>query len=203
MSSPTTTPAPAASTPHAIARLTHAAHFAGRAHKDQQRKGIDAEPYVNHLLEVAELVAHAEVPGDVEVVIAALLHDTVEDVGVTEGQLVAEFGARVAALVMAVTDDKSLPKDRRKWLQIEHAPHLPRDAKLIKLADKTSNLRALVRTPPAGWTRKRLHHYVQWAKAVVDACGPVDPRLERLFAEAHAIAATTYGRVDGEREEIP
>lgn len=196
MSSPTTTP-------HAIARLTQAAHFAARAHKDQQRKGIDAEPYVNHLLEVAELVAHAEHPGDVEVVIAALLHDTVEDVGVTEAQLVAEFGPRIAGLVMAVTDDKSLPKDRRKWLQIEHAPSLSRDAKLIKLADKTSNLRALVRTPPAGWTRERLHHYVVWSKAVVEACGPVDPVLERHFAEAHAIADAAYGRVDGEREDIP
>ena len=191
------------SAPHAIARLTQAAHFAARAHKDQQRKGIDAEPYVNHLLEVAELVAHAEVPGDIEVVIAALLHDTVEDVGVTEAQLVAAFGERVARLVLLVTDDKSLAKDRRKWLQIEHAPGLPRDAKLIKLADKTSNLRALVRTPPQGWTRERLHHYVVWAKAVVDACGPVDPVLERLFAEAHAVADATYGRVDGEREDIP
>lgn len=199
MSSPTTTPR----TPHAIARLTHAAHFAARVHKDQQRKGIDAEPYVNHLLEVAELVAHAEVPGDVEVVMAALLHDCVEDVGVTEAQLVAEFGERVAGLVMAVTDDKSLPKDTRKWLQIEHAPGLSRDAKLIKLADKISNLRALLRTPPAGWTRERLDLYVRWAKAVVDACGPVDPVLERLFTETHAVAATTFGRVDGEREDIP
>jgi len=190
-------------TPHAIARLTQAAHFAARAHKDQQRKGIDAEPYVNHLLEVAELVAHAEIPGDIEVVIAALLHDTIEDVGVTEAQLIEAFGARVAGLVLAVTDDKSLPKDRRKWLQIEHAPQLSRDAKLIKLADKTSNLRALVRTPPVGWTRERLHHYVVWAKAVVDACGTVDARLERLFAEAHAVAETTYGRIDGERDEIP
>ncbi len=189
--------------PHAIARLSHAAHFAARAHKAQQRKGIDAEPYVNHLLEVAELVAHAEIPGAVEVVIAALLHDTVEDTTVTEAELVTEFGARVASLVLAVTDDKSLSKDRRKWLQIEHAPGLPHDAKLIKLADKTSNLRALVRTPPSGWSPERLHHYVVWAKAVVDACGPVDPTLERLFTEAHAAAETAYGRVDGERQDIP
>ncbi|MDK9695221.1 MAG: HD domain-containing protein [Siculibacillus sp.] len=203
MSSPPTTPVPHIATPHAIARLMHAAHFAGRAHKNQQRKGIDAEPYVNHLLEVAELVAAAETPGDVEVVSAALLHDCVEDVGVTEAQLVAEFGERVASLVMAVTDDKSLSKDRRKWLQIEHAPHLPRDAKLIKIADKTSNLRALVRTPPTGWTRERLHHYVVWARAVVDACGPVDPVLERLFDEAHALAEATYGRVDADRDDIP
>lgn len=193
MSTPTTTPATAVRTPHAVARLTRAAHFAARAHKDQRRKGADAEPYVDHLLEVAELVAHAEVPGDVEVVIAALLHDAVEDVGVTEADLVAAFGARVAHLVMLVTDDKALPKEERKRLQVEHAPHLPRDAKLIKLADKISNLRALVRSPPAGWSAERRAHYVVWAKAVVDACGPVDPELERRFAEAHALAEAACG----------
>lgn len=202
MSSRPTTPAHE-TVPHAIARLSHAAHFAAHAHKAQQRKGIDAEPYVNHLLEVAELVAHAKTPGDVEVVIAALLHDTVEDTTVTEADLVAAFGARVASLVMAVTDDKSLSKEERKRLQILHAPGLSRDAKLIKLADKISNLRALVRTPPAGWTRERLADYVVWAQAVVDACGPVDPTLERLFTEAHAVAEATHGRVDGEREDIP
>ena len=176
----------------AVARLSHAAHYAARAHKDQQRKGIDAEPYVNHCLEVAELVAAAEEPGDVEVVIAALLHDTVEDVGVTREDLVRDFGERVASLVLDVTDDKSQPKDVRKWRQIQHAPHLTRDARLIKIADKTSNLRALVRTPPAGWGRERLAGYVIWAMAVVEACGPTDPTLERLFAEAHAVAAAAY-----------
>lgn len=175
-----------------LARLAHAAHWAAAAHKDQQRKGIDAEPYVNHLLEVAELVLHADDPGDVEVAIAALLHDTVEDVGVTEADLVAEFGARVATLVMHVTDDKTQSKDVRKWWQIQHAPGLPRDAKLIKIADKTSNLRALVRTPPKGWDLARLADYVAWAAAVVEACGPVDAGLESVFWEAHAVAAEAY-----------
>lgn len=178
----------------AISRLTFAAHWAAKAHKNQQRKGIDAEPYVNHLLEVAELIALADAPGDVEVVIAGLLHDTVEDVDVTRDDIVAVFGTRVADLVLAVTDDKSLPKDRRKWLQIQHAPGLCRDAKLIKLADKTSNLRALVRTPPAGWSIGRLADYVAWAAAVVEACGPVDGGLERLFWEAHAEAEAAYPR---------
>lgn len=188
MSAPSTSP-----TAHAIARLAHAAHWAALAHKDQQRKGIDAEPYVNHCLEVAELVARADRPGDVEVAIAALLHDTVEDVDVTEADLVAAFGPRVAMLVMCVTDDKSEPKEARKRHQIEHAPGLPRDAKLIKIADKISNLRALVRTPPVGWGRERLADYVVWSRAVVAACGPTDAGLEALFAEAWDVAARAYG----------
>lgn len=175
-----------------LARLAHAAHWAAVAHKDQQRKGIDAEPYVNHCLEVAELVLSADDPSDVEVAIAALLHDTVEDVGVTADELIAIFGARVSELVMHVTDDKTLPKEARKRHQIDHAPHLPRDARLIKIADKTSNLRALVRTPPAGWGPERLADYVVWARAVVDACGPTDARLEAVFAVAHGEAEAMY-----------
>ena len=175
-----------------LARFAHAAHWAAIAHKDQQRKGIDAEPYVNHCLEVAELVLAADDPGDFEVAIAALLHDTVEDVGVTRGQLETIFGSRVADLVMHVTDDKSLSKAARKQHQIDHAPHLPRDARLIKIADKTSNLRALVRTPPVGWGPERLADYVVWAEAVVIACGPTDTELERVFAEAHAAAARVH-----------
>ena len=188
-----TTP-PASPDASAITRLTHAAHWAAKAHKDQQRKGVDAEPYVNHLLEVAELIALADAAVDVEVLIAGLLHDTVEDVDVTRDDIVAVFGTRVADLVLAVTDDKTQSKDRRKWLQIQHAPGLCHDAKLIKLADKTSNLRALVRTPPAGWGLERLADYVVWAAAVVEACGPVDASLERLFWEAHAVAAAAYPR---------
>ena len=196
---------PTSPVPHAIARLSHAAHWAAQAHKDQQRKGIDKEPYVNHLLEVAELVAHADLPGDIEVAIAALLHDTVEDVGVTEAQLLAEFGERITGLVMYVTDDTTLSKERRKAAQIEHAPRLPRDARLIKIADKTSNLRALVRTPPAGWPLARLADYVEWAAAVVLACGPVDAGLERVFWEAYAVAAQAYGvtRPDEKDEALP
>ncbi len=175
-----------------LARFAHAAHWAAIAHKDQQRKGIDAEPYVNHCLEVAELVLAADDPGDFEVAIAALLHDTVEDVGVTRDQLTTIFGSRVADLVMHVTDDKSQSKAARKQHQIDHAPHLPRDARLIKIADKTSNLRALVRTPPAGWGPDRLADYVVWAKAVVLACGPTDVGLEATFEEAHAAAAIAH-----------
>lgn len=191
---PSPAPVSAADIPAAsdLVRLTRAAHWAAVAHKDQQRKGIDAEPYVNHLLEVAELIASADDPGDVEVAIAGLLHDTIEDVAVTEDDIVAAFGTRVATLVMHVTDDKTQSKDVRKWLQIQHAPALPRDAKLIKIADKTSNLRALVRTPPKGWGADRLADYVVWAAAVVEACGPVDAALERVFWEAHALAAEVY-----------
>ena len=128
--------------------LARAYHFAAARHVHQRRKGEAAEPYMNHLTEVAELVAVATRGSDPEVIIAAVLHDTVEDTETTLDDLIAEFGERVAGLVAEVTDDKSLAKQTRKDQQIAHAAHASRGAQIIKLADKTSNLRALATSPP-------------------------------------------------------
>jgi (p)ppGpp synthase/HD superfamily hydrolase len=193
--------------PHAaptsdLARFARAAHYAACAHRFQKRKGIDGEPYVNHCLEVAELVGLAADPGDAEVAIAALLHDTVEDTTLTEDDLVRDFGRRIADLVLAVTDDKTQPDDLRKRRQVAEAPSKPRDARLIRIADKISNLRALIRTPPVGWTAPRLAAYVRWGRQVVDACGPTDPVLEAMFAEAHAAAARVYPPVAADLRSV-
>src|ERR1039458_9038680 len=129
-----------------------AAHFAAQKHAGQRRKGAAAEPYINHLLEVAELVSSALAEPDTNLVIAALLHDTVEDTGVTKEVLVETFGSDVADLVMEVTDDKSLPKAERKRLQILTTPKKSVRAQVIKLADKIANLRSMLFSPPADWS---------------------------------------------------
>src|SRR5580698_3001871 len=124
--------------------ILEAAHFAAEKHAGQRRKGAAGEPYVNHLLEVAQLVSSALPEPDANLVIAALLHDTVEDVGVTKEQLAERFGSDVADLVMEVTDDKSLPKAERKRLQVEEAPKKSVRAQYIKVADKISNMRSVL-----------------------------------------------------------
>jgi (p)ppGpp synthase/HD superfamily hydrolase len=171
-----------------VLRLTHAYRFAAQAHVDEKRKGERGEPYINHLVEVADMVARATDGSDVDLVVAALLHDTVEDTKVTAEDLSREFGARVASLVAEVTDDKSLPQAERKRLQVEHAPHLSRDAQIIKLADKTSNVRDIIASPPIGWSAERRADYVDWARQVVDICRPASPMLAVLFDEAVARA---------------
>jgi (p)ppGpp synthase/HD superfamily hydrolase len=167
-----------------IVRLVRAWRFAADAHTDQKRKGERGEPYVNHLSEVAQLVAEATDGEDPDLVIAAVLHDTVEDTGVTAEDLRREFGARVAGLVCEVTDDKSLPKAERKQLQIDHAPTLSHGAQIIKLADKTSNVRAIVASPPKDWSAERKADYVAWGRKVVDICRPAAPKLAAQFDEA-------------------
>jgi (p)ppGpp synthase/HD superfamily hydrolase len=171
-------------TENPIVALARAYHFAAARHVNQRRKGEAAEPYMNHLTEVAELVAQATCGSDPEVIIAAVLHDTVEDTEATLEELEVHFGQRVAGLVAEVTDDKSLPKQIRKDLQVEHASHASRGAQIIKLADKTSNLRALAFSPPTGWSDERRVEYVDWAGRVVDACRGADRGLAAEFDRA-------------------
>ena len=173
--------------------LTRAADYAARQHTAQRRKGETAEPYINHLTEVAALLAEATGGEDVVLFLGGLLHDTLEDTDTTYEDLVQRFGPEVAQLVAEVTDDKSLRKEERKRLQIEKTPGKSRRAKLLKLADKTSNLRSLVQSPPKGWTEDRLRDYVQWADAVVRSCRGLNAGLEAGFDAAYQEAKARFG----------
>lgn len=176
-----------------VVLLAKAIDFAARKHKDQRRKGAAAEPYVNHPAEVARLVAEATDGNDAVLVLGAVLHDTIEDTETTRQELEIEFGLEVAALVVELTDDKSLPKARRKELQEEHAPHRSLRARMIKLADKTSNLRSLATSPPTDWDERRMREYFDWASRVVAGCRGVNARLEAAFDEAHRTGLAKLG----------
>jgi (p)ppGpp synthase/HD superfamily hydrolase len=168
--------------------VLRAADLAAQWHVHQRRKGAAGEPYINHLLEVSHLVAQATNGSEPNVVIAALLHDAIEDQDVTAETIASEFGQHIVNIVLEVTDDKSLPKDERKRLQIETAPHNSREAKLIKLADKISNVRAIANSPAPDWTAQRKVEYVRWAKDVVAGLRGTSPWLEQQFDEAVASA---------------
>lgn len=166
------------------AQMLRAAVFAARVHATHKRKGASGEPYVNHVLEVAQILAENGAPA--EAILAGLLHDTVEDSDqdpepITPERLVAEFGEAVARIVAEATDDKSLPKETRKALQVKHAPHTSAAAKMLKLADKISNLRAITASPPAGWDHARRVEYVGWAGRVAAGLKGVNPALDALF----------------------
>jgi len=145
------------------------------------------------LLEVASLVTQATDSSEPTVTIAALLHDAIEDQNVKPETIATEFGRTVADIVLEVTDDKSLQKAERKRLQVERAPHKSREAKLIKLADKISNVRAIADSPAPDWTAKRRLDYVQWARYVVAGLRGTSPWLEQQFDEAAARAEASLG----------
>ncbi len=165
--------------------IARALDYAARKHVHQRRKGIAQEPYINHLAEVALLLAEATGGTDANLVVAGLLHDCIEDQGVTREELVELFGKDVADLVTAVTDDKALPKAERKRQQVERAPHKSDRAKMLKIADKTANLRTLAVSPPHGWDAQRTREYYAWAKAVVAGCRGVNAMLEAEFDKAY------------------
>jgi guanosine-3',5'-bis(diphosphate) 3'-pyrophosphohydrolase len=166
--------------------LIAAATFAAHKHRDQRRKGADASPYINHPLAVADVLANEGAVDDVTTLVAALLHDTIEDTQTTADEIAARFGARTAAVVMEVTDDKRLAKDERKRRQILNAARISGRAKLVKLADKICNLRDLVSSPPTDWPLERRREYFDWSRQVVDQLRSVNPRLAALFDKAYA-----------------
>lgn len=177
-----------------LAKLIEAAYFSAKKHREQKRKGNDASPYINHPLEVANLIASVGKVEDVDILIGAILHDTVEDAGVTKEEITELFGATVCGYVLEVTDDKSLPKDKRKQLQIEHAPHLSTGAKLIKLCDKISNIRDVTENPPDDWTMERRLQYVEWGGKVVEGLRGVNENLEKHFDELTEKAKAEIGK---------
>lgn len=178
-----------------LVRLAEAAHLAARAHADQSRKGTRGVPYVNHVLEVADLVAEAGCMP--EEVIAAVLHDVVEDSETTVEELRERFGAEVAELVAGMTDDpqwESLPRRRRKALQAAHMPKAPEGVRRIKIADQCSNLRDIAREPGA-WSAARAAEYIEGAEEVVAACRGVSAALEAAFDAALAEAMQKTGEM--------
>ena len=170
-----------------VVTLLSAISFAAHKHRDQRRKDAAASPYINHPIALAHLLATTGGVDDIVVLQAAILHDTVEDTETTYEELVQRFGGAVADVVAEVTDDKSLPKTRRKELQVEHAPHKSREAALVKLADKTCNLLDVANAPPVGWTLVRRQDYFDWAKKVVDGLPPVNVELKAVFDAAFAL----------------
>jgi (p)ppGpp synthase/HD superfamily hydrolase len=171
--------------------VSEAADLAARRHSGMARKGRGNEPYINHLAEVANLLAIATEGADAELVAAGWLHDTVEDTPTTQQELAEKFGPRVAALVVEVTDDMTLPKDQRRHRQIADAPHKSLGAKLIKIADKISNIRARILPRPTQGERDDLCDYVAFAEKVVAGCFGVNAMLDRTFEETVKLARST------------
>ncbi|MGJ4890483.1 HD domain-containing protein [Bradyrhizobium sp. HKCCYLS3077] len=163
--------------------VSEAAELAARRHAGQQRKGRDEEPYVNHLAEVANILAATTDGEDAELVAAGWLHDTIEDTDTTRDELAQRFGTRVAGFVEEVTDDMTLPKSERRAVQVIAAPAKSAGAKQIKIADKISNIRARIVFEPDLEQQLELMEYVGWAEQVVAGCRGVNARLDALFDE--------------------
>lgn len=166
--------------------LLKALTFAAYKHKDQRRRDVDASPYINHPISLADILCNEAHITDIETICGALLHDTVEDTETTAEELEQVFGKTIRDIVMDVTDDKTLPKAARKQAQIDHAAHISDKAKLIKLADKISNLRDVLNNAPTDWSLERRQQYFDWSCKVIDQVRGSHLELEALFDEIYA-----------------
>jgi guanosine-3',5'-bis(diphosphate) 3'-pyrophosphohydrolase len=165
--------------------LMKALSFAAHKHRDQKRKDQEATPYINHPITVASVLVNEGGITDLDILCAALLHDTVEDTETTPDELIGAFGETIGGIVMEVTDDRTLPKAERKQTQVDHAPHLSIKAKAVKLADKTCNLRDVNNSPPHWWSLERRQEYFDWGKRVIDGLRGNWPELEAAFDEQY------------------
>ena len=167
-----------------IRLVSEAAELAAQRHNGMARKGRGNEPYINHLAEVANLLATATDGADAELVAAGWLHDAIEDTDTAPEELAQRFSARVASLVVECTDDMSLPKAERRRRQVMDAPRKSAGAKLIKIADKISNTGARIQIEPSAEERDDLADYVEWATQVVAGCRGGNAWLDEKFDDA-------------------
>jgi (p)ppGpp synthase/HD superfamily hydrolase len=178
-----------------ILLLTQAMRFAADCHADHRRKGESREPYVNHVIEVAELVAKATEGADINLVAAALLHDILEDTEVSRAALAEKFNTDIADLVHEVTNDGALGKAAQKAAQISSAPGKSGRAKILKLSDKTANLRSILNSPPRDWSVAQKRDYLQHGRKVAEGLAGVNAWLDGEFADT---ARRLMDQIDGE-----
>ena len=159
-----------------------ATQFAALKHCDQRRKD-GKTPYIIHPISVAMILSEIGSIEDPEILSAALLHDTLEDTDTSVHELDKNFGSRVRIIVEELTDNDMLTFSQSKQMQIDNAPYLSKDATLVRIADKISNVSDVIENPPPEWNQKRCNKYVDWAEAVMNNCQKVNQDLENHFFE--------------------
>ncbi len=176
-----------------LGMIFKALRFSAEKHNDQRRRDSKSSPYINHPIQVAETLWNIGGVRDTAVLVAAILHDTIEDTDATPAEIRYEFGEEVLGLVLEVTDDKSLPKEVRKQMQVENSAKKSPKAKLIKLADKICNVYDLVHHPPANWSLSRKQEYLLWSEKVIKGLRGANKPLEAHYDKVLEEGKKTFG----------
>ncbi|HEC60187.1 hypothetical protein LCGC14_1021930 [marine sediment metagenome] len=164
--------------------LIEAINFAAKAHKNQRRKGDGDSPYINHLIEVLSLLSSSAKVTDTNILIAAVLHDILEDTDTSESELIDKFGATVASYVSSVSDDKTMSLAERRDKQLKSILKASDPIKYIKLADHCSNIASI----PPNWNKQRLKEYIQWSHSVAEKCFMVSKALADIYQQRYLLA---------------
>ena len=181
--------------------ILDAAVFAASIHRGQYRKGDTSAPYLEHCLEVAYLLSNLGGIDDETTIVAALLHDTLEEDASKADDIRSRFGDEILEIVKELTDDPALAEAERRKAQVDHAPHLSQRAKAIKLADKISNIRDVIEHRPEGWSDERLAEYIEWGRDVVEGLRGANDKLEERFDEL--VLQDAYANSPSDHSEPP
>ena len=165
-----------------LAKVMDAAVYAAVKHQYQRRAGYGQLPYMNHLLKVTEALIRVGEERDEALLLAAVLHDVLEDTDATHEELAQRFGREAADIVQELTDDMSIPYMERKWLQVEKASQLSEKARKIRIVDKITNIRDIL-TYPLDWPLEKKQNYLSNSIQVVARIRGGNPRLEAWFDE--------------------
>jgi len=169
-----------------IDRFARAMVYACEKHAGATRDdGIT--PYAIHPIRVAENLRRLCGERDENILIAALLHDTIEDAAVSYDDIASKFGVEVAGLVAELSNDNRLPKARRRAAMMDHLHDLSPKAKRIKLADRLDNVTDLIRG--IGTREKRLRYHDETERlldALAGTCEPLESAIREALRELHA-----------------
>jgi guanosine-3',5'-bis(diphosphate) 3'-pyrophosphohydrolase len=184
-----------------ISLMLKALKFAAHKHRHQRRKNGLASPYINHLIAVSEILWEIGEVRDLNTMVAAMLHDTIEDTDTPPEELERIFGEKICSIVNEVTDDKSLPKQVRKRLQVEHAGNASLEARHVKLADKIANVQDIMDAPPVNWSLKRRWEYIDWAEEVINEMRGSNEKLEQYFDDVCSKARMKFEQEENADEK--
>ncbi len=173
--------------------LLKAISFAADKHRFQKRKDALGTPYINHPINIALTLVKTGKEEDKNLIIAAILHDTIEDTKTSPEEIETHFGKKVLDIVLEVTDDKNLPKEERKRLQVLNAPHKSDEAKKLKLADLICNITDIIHHPPGDWNKERKLNYLSWAEAVMQGLKGVNVALENHLTQFIEMGRQQFG----------
>jgi len=177
-----------------IPELLETIRFAADKHRNQRRKDKRGTPYINHPLDVCRVLWETGSVSDLIILKAAILHDVLEDTQTHPDEIRDHFGEEVLSMVQEVTYKKNRAKMIRKREQVVTASGKSDGAKQIELADKISNIKDTIESPPWNWNRRKKMEYINWAEEVINELRGVNKALEALFDQLVKKGKTLYGK---------
>lgn len=164
-------------------KLLLALEYANKMHAGQTRRDLAATPYIIHPLQVCSNLWHIGQVRNANILMAALLHDTLEDTKATAEELEKLFGTRVCITVQEVTNDPALNSEQNKQRQIDHISFMSQDARLVKLADRLANIADLSQSTP-NWLPEKIERYFEWGSKLLFGLQGTNTALEKALSQA-------------------